>query len=62
MGKRSGTPAAEYLRWAGHDDLHSPTKDFEHIPSQDDEELDFELHDDTLSDGGFEGLERACVL
>ncbi|KAH9946869.1 hypothetical protein B0H21DRAFT_891679 [Amylocystis lapponica] len=62
MGKRSGTPAAEYLRWAGHDHPHSPTKDFEHIPGQDDEDADFELHDDTLSDSGFEGLEnvRAC--
>lgn len=62
MGKRSGTPAAEYLRWAEHDNLQSPSKDYERIPAQDDEDLDFELHDDTLSDGGFEGLEnvRAC--
>ncbi|KAI0349197.1 hypothetical protein OH77DRAFT_1432278 [Trametes cingulata] len=63
MGKRSGTPAAEYLRWANHEAPSSPTKDYEHIPGgQDDEDLDFELHDDTLSDGGFEGLEnvRAC--
>ncbi|KAL7277415.1 hypothetical protein ACG7TL_009277 [Trametes sanguinea] len=63
MGKRSGTPAAEYLRWAHQETPSSPSKDFEHIPGgQDDEDLDFELHDDTLSDGGFEGLEnvRAC--
>ncbi|KAI8976653.1 hypothetical protein BD414DRAFT_539198 [Trametes punicea] len=63
MGKRSGTPAAEYLRWTHQEPPTSPSKDFEHIPGgQDDEDLDFELHDDTLSDGGFEGLEnvRAC--
>ncbi|KAI0822893.1 hypothetical protein BC628DRAFT_1521193 [Trametes gibbosa] len=62
MGKRSGTPAAEYLRWA-HQEPSSPTKDYEHIPGgQDEEDLDFELHDGTLSDDGFEGLEnvRAC--
>lgn len=60
MGKRSGTPAAEYLRWSTLDP-GSPSKSFEHIPANDGE-LDFELHDDTLSDEGFEGLEnvRAC--
>jgi len=60
---RAGTPAAEYLRWAGSsEEPHSPSKSFEHILGQDDEELDFELHDETMSDGGFEGLEnvRAC--
>lgn len=65
IGKRAGTPAAEYLRWSERGEqelLHSPTKDYEHIPGQDDEDLDFELHDETMSDGGFEGLEnvRAC--
>ncbi|KAL6301077.1 hypothetical protein BKA93DRAFT_493457 [Sparassis latifolia] len=63
MGKRSGTPAAEYLRWAGHDNLHSPTKEYEQIaPQDDDDDVEFELHDDTMSDDGFEGLEnvRAC--
>ncbi|KDQ58499.1 hypothetical protein JAAARDRAFT_34310 [Jaapia argillacea MUCL 33604] len=63
VGKRAGTPAAEYLRWAGSsEEPLSPTKSFEHIPGQDDEGLDFELHDETMSDGGFEGLEnvRAC--
>lgn len=62
MGKRSGTPAAEYLRWGGPDGPYSPAKEFEHIPSQEDGELDFELHDETLSDEGYEGLEnvRAC--
>ena len=62
MGKRSGTPAAEYLRWANHDAPQSPTKSFEHIPGQDDGELDFELHDEAMSDEGYEGLEnvRAC--
>lgn len=61
MGKRSGTPAAEYLRWSNLDGPSSPTKSFEHIPGNDGE-LDFELHEDTLSDEGFEGLEnvRAC--
>ena len=62
MGKRSGTPAVEYLRWGGPEGLNSPTKDFENIPSQEDGDLDFELHDGTLSDEGYEGLEnvRAC--
>ncbi|KAH9933802.1 uncharacterized protein B0H18DRAFT_982108 [Fomitopsis serialis] len=65
IGKRAGTPAAEYLRWSERGEqelLHSPTKDYEHIPGPDDGELDFELHDETMSDGGFEGLEnvRAC--
>ena len=62
MGKRSGTPAAEYLRWGGPDGPYSPTRDFEHISSQESGELDFELHEDTLSDEGYEGLEnvRAC--
>ncbi|KAI0346389.1 hypothetical protein BDW22DRAFT_1388518 [Trametopsis cervina] len=61
MGKRSGTPAAEYLRWGGPEPPQSPEKSFEHIPGQEDE-LDFELHEDTMSDEGFEGLEnvRAC--
>ncbi|EMD35304.1 hypothetical protein CERSUDRAFT_116103 [Gelatoporia subvermispora B] len=62
MGKRSGTPAAEYLRLAGHERAPSPSKDFEHVPGQDDEDLSFELHGDTMSDDGYEGLEnvRAC--
>lgn len=62
LGKRSGTPAAEYLRWNGPDAPYSPTRDFEHVPRADEGELDFELHDDTLSDEGYEGLEnvRAC--
>lgn len=62
LGKRSGTPAAEYLRWNGPDAPYSPTRDFEHVPGAEDGELDFELHDDTLSDEGYEGLEnvRAC--
>ncbi|KAA1472413.1 hypothetical protein DENSPDRAFT_859435 [Dentipellis sp. KUC8613] len=64
IGKRSGTPAAEYLRWAGSEGPYSPTKSFEHVPAgpRDEEELDFELHDDSLSEEGFQGLEnvRAC--
>ncbi|TFK91198.1 hypothetical protein K466DRAFT_583031 [Polyporus arcularius HHB13444] len=61
MSKRSGTPAAEYLRWS--EGPSSPTKEYEHIPGgENSEDLDFELHDETLSDEGFEGLEnvRAC--
>lgn len=62
MGKRSGTPAAEYLRYGGAEGPYSPSKDFEHIPSQEEGDLSFELHDGTLSDEGYEGLEnvRAC--
>lgn len=73
MSKRSGTPAAEYLRWAEWEGPTSPGggAGFEHIPGghadEDDEELDFEIHDSILHDDhdraeGFEGLEnvRAC--
>ncbi|EKM57970.1 uncharacterized protein PHACADRAFT_251900 [Phanerochaete carnosa HHB-10118-sp] len=62
LAKRSGTPAAEYLRWNGPDTPYSPSRDFEHVPSPNAGELDFELHEDTLSDEGFQGLEnvRAC--
>ncbi|KAH9177580.1 hypothetical protein EDB89DRAFT_2218243 [Lactarius sanguifluus] len=54
IGKRSGTPAAEYLRYPGPEGPYSPTKSFE--------QGDFELHDGSMSDNGFEGLEnvRAC--
>ena len=60
LGKRSGTPAAEYLRWSTLEPV-SPTKSFEHVAGND-TSLDFELHDESLSDEGFEGLEnvRAC--
>ncbi|KAJ3566381.1 hypothetical protein NP233_g7047 [Leucocoprinus birnbaumii] len=73
VSKRSGTPALEYLRWNGPpppESPYSPTKSFvdvdEHQQRQlamdDEEDLDFELHEETMSDGGFEGLEnvRAC--
>ena len=60
VGKRSGTPAAEYLRWNGPESPYSPSKSFEHAPSGDD--LDFELHGEGRYGEGFEGLEnvRAC--
>ena len=65
VSKRTGTPAAEYLRWAAPESPYSPTRSFEHVPSgkaQVDEELEFELHGESQSDDGFEGLEnvRAC--
>ncbi|KAF5366134.1 hypothetical protein D9757_010926 [Collybiopsis confluens] len=63
VGRRAGTPAAEYLRWNGPESPYSPTKSFVDVPAlDDDDELDFELHGDSLSDEGFEGLEnvRAC--
>lgn len=66
VGKRSGTPALEYLRWNGPapESPYSPTKSFVDVEEHEDDEddLDFELHDETMSDGGFEGLEnvRAC--
>ncbi|KAI9465908.1 hypothetical protein BJY52DRAFT_1209346 [Lactarius psammicola] len=61
IGKRSGTPAAEYLRYAGPEGPYSPTKSFEQS-GVGEEDMDFELHDETMSDNGFEGLEnvRAC--
>lgn len=64
IGRRSGTPAAEYLRWNGPESPYSPTKSFVDVPAhdEDEEDLEFELHGDSLSDDGFEGLEnvRAC--
>ncbi|KAF8137557.1 coiled-coil protein [Boletus edulis] len=66
LGKRAGTPAAEFLRWAAPESPYSPTRSFEQVMSENagnadnDEELEFELHGG--SDDGFEGLEnvRAC--
>ncbi|KIK68458.1 hypothetical protein GYMLUDRAFT_54091 [Collybiopsis luxurians FD-317 M1] len=63
VGRRAGTPAAEYLRWNGPESPYSPSKSFVDVPAlDDDDDLDFELHGDSLSDEGFEGLEnvRAC--
>ncbi|KAF9237380.1 coiled-coil protein [Melanogaster broomeanus] len=65
IGKRSGTPAAEYLRWAAPESPYSPSRSFEQVLAsngQDDDELEFELHGGSQSDDGFEGLEnvRAC--
>ena len=63
LGKRSGTPAAEYLRWNGPESPYSPTKSFEHVSTAPDEEdLGFELHGENRYGDGFEGLEnvRAC--
>ncbi|KAI9463019.1 hypothetical protein F5148DRAFT_1313626 [Russula earlei] len=64
IGKRSGTPAAEYLRYPGPDGPYSPTKSFEQVQVDvgGDGDLNFELHEETLSENEFEGLEnvRAC--
>lgn len=62
IGKRSGTPAAEYLRYPGPEGPYSPTKSSEQSGFGEEPNLDFELHDETMSDNGFEGLEnvRAC--
>ena len=62
VGKRSGTPAAEYLRWSEREAPYSPSKSYEHVGGEDEEDSYFELHEETMSDGGFEGLEnvRAC--
>ena len=62
IGKRSGTPAAEYLRYPGPEGPYSPTKSSEQSGFGEEQDVDFELHDETMSDNGFEGLEnvRAC--
>lgn len=62
MSKRSGTPAVEYMRWSGPESPYSPDRSFVDIPTQDPDELDFELHNETMSEDAFEGLEnvRAC--
>ncbi|KIY65620.1 hypothetical protein CYLTODRAFT_379149 [Cylindrobasidium torrendii FP15055 ss-10] len=65
MGRRSGTPAAEYMRW-GPESPYSPTRSFVDVPFGGDDpdlDLDFELHG-AMSDeeADWEGLEnvRAC--
>ncbi|KAJ7204770.1 hypothetical protein GGX14DRAFT_698708 [Mycena pura] len=63
LGKRSGTPAAEYLRWNAPESPYSPiSRSFVDVAGGEDEDLDFELHGDSMVDPGFEGLEnvRAC--
>ncbi|KAJ7204776.1 hypothetical protein GGX14DRAFT_500974 [Mycena pura] len=62
LGKRSGTPAAEYLRWNAPESPYSPIRSFVDVAGGEDEDLDFELHGDSMVDPGFEGLEnvRAC--
>lgn len=67
VGKRSGTPAAEYLRWTDGPGSPGSTSahgfELSHGTEPDDDELDFEIHDSAMSDReGYEGLEnvRAC--
>ena len=62
MSKRTGTPAVEYLRWNAPESPYSPDKSFVNVPGQDADEHDFELHDESMSEEAFEGLEnvRAC--
>ena len=51
VGKRSGTPAAEYMRWNGPESPYSPSKSFEHVGAEPDaDDLDFELHAEVVSD------------
>lgn len=62
VGKRTGTPALEYLRWAER--AASPTPEpyeYVHGPGND-EDLDFEINDSGEADDAYEGLEnvRAC--
>jgi hypothetical protein len=64
IGKRSGMLAAEYLQWAAPESPYSPTKSFEQVASgkAQDEKLEFEVHGESQSDDGFEGLDNmhAC--
>ncbi|KAG6873178.1 hypothetical protein C0995_001788 [Termitomyces sp. Mi166 len=66
ISKRSNTPAAEYLRWGPESPYspYSPIRSFVDVVADqaDDDDLDFELHGDGMSDEGYEGLEnvRAC--
>lgn len=52
----------EYMRWSGPESPYSPDRSFVDIPTQDFDELDFELHNETMSEEAYEGLEnvRAC--
>lgn len=71
VGKRAGTPAAEYMRWNSAPEAQSPTKSTRAYQQQTHDDIDFENMDyDQDDDGfvpidadpGFEGLEnvRAC--
>ncbi|KAJ7689390.1 hypothetical protein B0H17DRAFT_1331737 [Mycena rosella] len=60
LGKRSGTPAIEYLRWNGPESPYSPSKSFVDVQGHDEEDLDFELHGDSLDENGFEAS-RTCA-
>ena len=63
IGKRAGTPAAEYLRWNGGEPA-SPSTPYHQMPDNAayDDDLDFHVHDHDPERDGFEGLEnvRAC--
>jgi len=63
VGKCSGTPEGEYLHWAAPESPYSPTWSFEHVGGNnyEDAELDFELHGESKSDKGYEGLENVCT-
>lgn len=68
VGKRAGTPAAEYMRW--NSEAQSPTKSTRAYQQQSHDEtsfdhMDYDQDDDgfiPIDDPGFEGLEnvRAC--
>jgi len=62
IGKRAGTPAAEYLRWNG--EPGSPSSAYHQVLDKMgyDEDLDFQVHTHDPEAEGFEGLEnvRAC--
>jgi len=63
IGKRAGTPAAEYLRWNGGEP-GSPSSAYHQVPDNVayDDDLDFHVHDHDPEREGFDGLEnvRAC--
>ncbi|KAI9441435.1 hypothetical protein H4582DRAFT_2206842 [Lactarius indigo] len=61
IGKRSGTPAAEYLRYPGPEGPYSPTKSFEQ-GGVGEEELDFELHDESMSGSRIRGVGKCSGL
>ncbi len=50
------------MRWSGPESPYSPDRSFVDIATHDPDDLDFELHNETMSEEGFEGLEnvRAC--
>jgi hypothetical protein len=46
------------MRWTERETPYGPSKSYEHVGGEDEEDLNFELHEEAMSDDRFEGLEN----